>query len=468
MTVVRIALGAALASAALLACSAAAAQAPDLSKWRPQVTPMSAEQIDQVAAHSPVPTDCFWSGSVSPSSFNILFPDSGVTYWAAQYKLPAGAKLYLQGQFVHGRHMSFTTYDAQGLPVDRLNDLMIAPEPGSVNPFQVGARRDGEQRDYRIDLAEAGMGQVNVADGRGHGNRLFANAVNGVQQLWYRVYVPDHGQDVRGGVALPQPLLVLADGRSVAGAALCKQIVVKDGAIRDVRLPAEVVHQMYALGGAQAPLHPAHDPLLWNAFFNPPLSVTNALLGTPYAALRDKLDTTRRNGFYGTLDNTYMSAYIDQRFGPVLVLHAKAPTTPHTFGNDQTMQAAQLRYWSVCKNRSLADTAVDSCVYDEQVPLDRDGSYTIVVSTAAQRPANARAECGVAWLDWGGAGDGIGNPDGGFLIYRHMMPSAEFYRHSLFGTTRPGDEAAVLGEYFPQSTYMDRAAFERRGCAAIK
>ena len=32
------------------------------------------------------------------------------------------------------------------------------------------------------------------------------------------------------------------------------------------------------------------------------------------------------------------------------------------------MEAANLRYWSLCKYRSLADTAVDSCVYDEQVP----------------------------------------------------------------------------------------------------
>ncbi len=460
--------GAVAIGATLMASIASNAQPPDLSTWRPQVTPMSAEQIARMSAQSSIPTNCFWGGTVSANSFNILFPDSGATYWAAQYKLPPGAKLYLQGEFTHGRHMSFTTYSAEGLPVDRLNDLMIAPEPDSVNPFLPGAQRDGKQRAYRIDLVEGGMGQVNVADGRSHGNRLFANASNGVQQLWYRVYVPDHGQDIKGGVALPEPVMVLADGQTVTGAALCKQIIVPEGEIRDVHLPVDTVHQMFALTGPSAPLHPAQNPPLWSAFFNPALSVTNVLIGTPYEALRAKMDMTRRNGFYGTLDNTYMSAYIDQRFGQVLVMHAKAPTTPHTYGNEKVMKPAQLRYWSVCKNHSLADTAVDDCVYDEQVPLDNHGDYTIVVSTAAQRPANARAECGVAWLDWGSAGDGIGNLAGGFLIYRHMMPSAEFYPQSLFATKKPGDEKAVLGEYFPQSTYTDRATFEQRGCVKPK
>ncbi|MGH8345937.1 MAG: hypothetical protein ACRES5_05130, partial [Pseudomonas sp.] len=93
--------------------------------------------------------------------------------------------------------------------------------------------------------------------------------------------------------------------------------------------------------------------------------------------------------------------YIDNRFGDVLVLHAKAATTPKTHDGETTMGAGQLRYWSVCKYRSLSDTAVDSCVHDEEVPTDAQGDYTIVVSSANKRPANARPECGIAWMDWG-------------------------------------------------------------------
>ncbi|MGH8809716.1 MAG: hypothetical protein ACREX0_17725 [Noviherbaspirillum sp.] len=49
-----------------------------------------------------------------------------------------------------------------------------------------------------------------------------------------------------------------------------------------------------------------------------------------------------------------------------------------------------------------------------------------------------------------------------------MMPSAEFYSQSLFGTKKPGEEAAVLGEYYPKSTYMSKADFEQQGCPAMK
>lgn len=453
--------------AALLA-NLAFAQQPDVTSWRPRVTPVSAVDIDRVSAKSKVPTDCFWVGTVGADAFNILIPDTGVTYWVSQYKLPPGAKLYLQGQYPHARHMSFSTYGAEGMPVDRLNDLMIQTDTGSANPFLANAERQGDQRDYRIDIAEGGMGQVNVSDGRNHTNRLFSQSANGVHQIWYRVYIPDRGTDVKGGVALPKPMLVLADGKAVTGDALCKQIVVKDGAIRDISVPVEKVKEMYAEPGASSPVHPAQNPPRWNAFYNPPLSVTNTLIGTPYEGLREKQDATRRNGFYGTFDNTYMSAYVDERFGQVLVLRAKAPTTPRTYANAPVMQSAQLRYWSVCKNRSLADTAVDACLYDEQVPVDKNGYYTIVMSKTSNRPANATTACGVAWLDWGTVGDGIGNPSGGFLVYRHMMPSAEFYSQSLFGTKKPGEEAVVLGEYYPKGAYVSKADFEQQGCIAAK
>ena len=117
-----------------------------------------------------------------------------------------------------------------------------------------------------------------------------------------------------------------------------------------------------------------------------------------------------------------------------------------------------LRYWSLCKYRSIADGAADDCVYDEQAPLDAHNRYTIVVSTPEVRPANARPECGVAWMNWG-VGDGIGNPHGGFLAFRHMLPSAGF-KNSLWATHGLGDERRALGDYYPEATYEAKPAFE--------
>lgn len=437
---------------------------PDLSKIRPCVEKIAVADMERVGQQSGL-SSCFWPATVSPSTFNILIPDSGVVYWVSQYRLPAGASLTLRGQFPKARHISLNTYDEAGQPVDRLNDLMMAPNAGSTNPFRPNARRDVAQRDYQVTLAQTALAAgARVDDASRPSNTLYAPQDAPVQ-LWYRVYVPDQGADLKGSVPLPVPVLQLADGRRLEGDAVCGEIVVKEGTLRDVRVPTDALKPMFALAGATSAYHPAQNPPSWNTFFNAPLSVTNLLIGTPYEGIRARLDATRRGGFYSTLDNTYMSAYIDRRFGEVLVLRGKAPTTPRTFAGAQVMEPAQLRYWSICKNRSLSDTAVDGCLYDEQIPLAADRAYTIVVSTAAARPANAMASCGVAWLDWGAVGDGIGNTAGGFLAIRHMLPAADFTQ-SLFATRKPGDEAATLGPYFPSSSYTGKADFEKLGCKA--
>ena len=443
---------------------AGVAAQPDLSKMRPQVERIPVQDIERMAQKSGL-TNCFWPATVSPSTFNILIPDSGVVYWATQYRLPAGASLSLRGQFPRVRHISLNTYDETGQPVDRINDLMMEPDAGSTNPFRPNARRDTPQRGYQVRLREAALSAgTRVDDATRPANTLFA-PVGAAVQLWYRVYVPDQGADARGSVSLPVPVLQLADGRQLEGDAACNEIAVKEGALRDVRVPAEALKSVLSQLGATTAYHPAQNPPRWNAFFNAPLSATNLLIGTPYEAVRAGLDTMRRGGFYSTLDNTYMSAYVDQRLGELLVIKAKAPTTPRTFAGNAVMQPAQLRYWSLCKYRSLADTAVDSCLYDEQVPVAADGSYTIVVSAPGRRPANATTQCGVAWLDWG-VGDGMGNPGGGYLAFRHMIPAPDF-NQSIFATRKPGDEAATLGPYYPASTYTSRVEFEKLGCPAL-
>ena len=48
-----------------------------------------------------------------------------------------------------------------------------------------------------------------------------------------------------------------------------------------------------------------------------------------------------------------------------------------------------------------------------------DGHVRFVMSTPADRPANARAECGYTWMPWGPDAEGV-------LIYRHMLPAGGF------------------------------------------
>jgi hypothetical protein len=454
---------------------AATAPAPDpavvavmgrLRQAAPTVAPYSAEEIDRVHAGKGL-TDCFWVGTLNPQTFNILSPDRAVTYWISQFKLPAGARLELKGQYPYARYMSFASYNPVGQPVDGLADDSISPDAGSINPFLPGAKRQESSRDYTIAIQtrklEAG---VRVDETTRPANTLFVPTDAATYQVWMRVYAADAGRNALGGVALPKPVMTLADGTKVQGNTLCSNYVVKEGAVKDFRASKEGNKAMFGIPGAKAPYQPAQPgPMPWNGFFNPQFTVANVLINTPFAGLRTRMDTTRRSGFYGTLDNFYMSGYVDNRYGDAMVIQGKAPRTPRTFKGNATMDAnVDLRYWSFCKARSIADGAADACLFDEQVPQDANARYTIVVSTPETRPANATEQCGVAWMPWG-VGDGIDNPHGGYIIHRHMKPSKGF-AHSLWSTKVPGDEPTVLGDYYPAVNYQAKAAFEARGCPA--
>lgn len=437
-----------------------------LSNAAPTVRLYSADEIKRVHQGKNM-TSCFWTGTLNQKTFNILFPDTGVGYWISQFKLPEGARLDLSGKYPYARYLSFASYNSLGQPVDSLNDRLIEADKGSSNPFLEGASRLNKNRNYTVSLAakplEAGV--VKVDNATRPRNTLFVPTEKGAQQVWMRIYVTDQGKNMKGGVPLPEPKLTLADGRTLTGAALCDEIVVEEGAVRDFSSTPEATAALSKIPGAKAPYHPAQpNPVPWNTFFNPKLVLGNFLVNTPFEPLRSSFDTTRRNGFYSTLDNSYMVSYVDNRYGDAVVMRGKAPKTPHTFKGDELMsKEVDMRYWSVCKNQSLATGKVDSCLYDEQVPVDGKGDYTIVVSTKEMRPKNARKECGVAWMAWG-EGDGIGNPHAGNLIFRHMLPSPNF-KNSLASSKVPGDEKATLGDYYPTIGYESKADFEALGCS---
>src|SRR5690606_11909917 len=122
----------------------------------------------------------------------------------------------------------------------------------------------------------------------------------------------------------------------------------------------------------------------------------------------------------------------------------RMPTFPATEGKRRTrMRAGQVRYWSLCQNQTPVTTSVVSCLRDSQVPLTRKRGYTIVVSTKAGRPGNARRQCGVAWLPWGGHVDTLGREGTGFLIMRNLL-AAPGFRHGIQRITELGTEREVM------------------------
>lgn len=433
---------------AILAALAAAYAAPSLA------------QADEAAL--PGPRTCFWyRAPVGADPYvNVAYPDAGAYYWTAAFTAPEGSTLELRGAFAHARYTSLISYDESGRPIEALADYRITPDRGSNNPFVAGASRNARQRNYTVEVTEAAPDPNRIEGQRLDGaaqNVLHAPGAGPSHQqiLVYRVYVPDEGRDITGGAPLPAPVLTLSDGRRLEGQAACAAL----NAGQQTRLTAGALaiplsqYRQLADRAGHAAGWPATAQPTWYVQYD-----RQYLLGI-YTGERPAGARRSEGGFFPNPDNNYIRAIINRAFGPVLVLRGRMPRTPHTYSGDAIMGDGELRYWSMCSNQGFANTRVTDCVYDEEVPLDANGFYTIVVSREADRPRNAIARCGVAWIKWADDGDGALDVDAGVLQIRNMLAAPDF-THAIQRITEIGTEAEVMGEYLPRATYMMRNAFE--------
>ncbi|TAJ55393.1 MAG: hypothetical protein EPN60_01590 [Nevskiaceae bacterium] len=442
-------LGVAVLSGLLAACvqSADPATAAGASSHAPQ------------ASAAELPRDCVWLLRSDANLLNILYPDRAATYWVAALPIPPGGELWLVGRYPHARYASFNLYNPRLEPSDALADVEIAPQPGSVQPFAVGARRDAGARDYRVRVIAAVPPQ-NPA--QREPNTLYSFLAAGEQRLpsplavvIYRVYVEDAGYDLSGGVGLPQVALPLAGGAVLRGSEACSALE---------RLPT--VPAAALLNGLDPPVEiqpnlAAFPELRWLKFFDLLSSQSHRLDAVPLLGplLSGALgqSTSNSGGFASNVHNSYMTASLSQSLGEVGVLVARMPTTPQTRDGEPVMGDGQLRYWSLCSNEVNSQRYID-CLYDEQVQRVQGERAIILVSRAQDRPANAIAECGVNWLNWGPFSNSL-------LIYRHMLPRGEF-AEAIQNIPGPSGahEREVLGAYYPEGRHYGRAEFERLGC----
>ena len=78
-----------------------------------------------------------------------------------------------------------------------------------------------------------------------------------------------------------------------------------------------------------------------------------------------------------------------------------------------------------------------------------DGYYTLVISTAENRPANAVPENGVAWLDWGPYMDGQ-------LTFR-MLVRRNPKLAALKEAIDSGQAAPEIAPYVPRAVHCSKA-----------
>jgi hypothetical protein len=405
------------------------------------------------------PHSCGWATRIGVDQLNVAFPDTAAEYWIAEVPMPPGGFIQLSGLYPHARYMSFIDYTAAAQSIDGLADVKIAPDPGSSNPFQAGADRTAAQRSYTVDVVS---GTVPAATGRA-ANTLYTTSADGTRisppgtaLLIYRVYEPDSGLNLAGGVGLPAITLVDATGGrtalpdcpddSLPNTGLTQQLAAQ-GASGSSPLPNT------GLGGT--------NPPQWVKFTNQANGVATGALDNPdtggsvYPPVAGATNALPPGGFFDNVNVAYVATFYSAWFGPVLAFSARAPTTPRTLAGEPTMQGGQARYWSVCTNNSA--TVVYGCAHDDEVPLDSQGNYRLVVSTAANRPTNATMGCGVIWLP-------VGPTPQAVVILRNMLPAPEF-ANAIQNATQ-GTELQTLGSYYPVGRYYSVSAFEQTGCNA--
>jgi hypothetical protein len=452
-----------LSAALLLAAATAAATATTTAAATTAAA--TAAAATPAAATTGVDETCELSlVRVDPNVVNVAYPDAAAIYYGVAYAGAPGTRIEVDGIYPHARYMSWTAYDPELRPIAALNDLHIAPAAGSADPFVVGAARNTPvtRRHYRLFI-DFGAAPADPAP-----NTIYTgNGENGTPNLagtiLYRIYMPDSGDDASGGVGLPVTTLeptTVTQGTTPSSPCSSNQSPAS-------ALNANAVLQLAdGVPAIEAQTHGVYgtDPAHWQKFVNVAYSLSQLALTSPdlqiTAPLDGPLDSATMKaggsgGFLSNLDNAYVASPISRSYGQVLVVRMRVPTFPDTRGGATTMPGGQVRYWSLCENDPFTERYV-ACDTDDQTTQSPRGYATYVVSTPAQRPANATTQCGVNWLPWG--------PDlEGLLILRNMLPEASFTQSVQDAAV--GKEAATMGAYLPADRYTSTASFAALGCA---
>jgi hypothetical protein len=349
-------------------------------------------------------TNCSWRDLYT--GYQVGNRDLGATYWTFDFKRVPGADLVIEGTYPDARFFSLNVDQAalpgQARQPDSLYDEGIRPRPGSANPYTGPV--DRHRKTYQVTVKFGAAPPVRPA------NTLYTGeptaGLDPTYTFIYRIYAPVDAGSATGSVALPHIYWRTPNGGRVDPGGACAV---------QVPLPTS-----------------APAPLAANPRFR------------------------RVSGAEGESANAiaaYMFAIVNSDF---YVIHGKAETFPDTSAGEKIYNAdANVRYWSFCGSYPITYW----CAVDYSAALDADGYYTVVVSRAAERPANAVAQNGVIWREFGASGMFQ------YVILREIeaAPSFAFSAAGVPIGSTTQVAGATMGEYYPRIAYCDKATFETGG-----
>ena len=390
---------------------------------------------------SPAPAPaCAWPTAVTVATDNVGGPDSNAGYWLQPFTVQSTLRIVIAGRYPDARYASLNVYTSSAALFTlhgvgaALADYQIAPDPGSVNPWQKRAQPGGHFTVMlRADIVPHQVNKLPLAP---------AGTANGsLGYLLYRVYLPAGGHFA----SVTLPTLTLVQGRTSHTLRPCAHPSPpgRSGAI------------MPSSGGRAAPT-PTRPP-----------TGTAARL-TPLKFYRPTL-----TGGLPDADGAYLIASLFPP-GPadVMVVTAKAPRAPS--GSHPTPWPASgddMRYWSLCNivysgrapvvANPLPGGSTDyGCRADDATRLDAAGYYFFVLGRESQRAAIARIP-GVTFLPFSSAQPTAPN----LLLLRNKLvtPGFAYAIQKIAQDRNPVAAAAATGPYYPRAAVCPLRALIARG-----
>ncbi len=406
----------------------------------PDASPPMAEFVERIQSGD----ICAWPIKLDVEEFDVGFPDVSSAYYIIPYMLSPREAIVLEGTYPFARFSSIVTYyrdpSATGTGLELLGwlpDYAIAPDAGSANPaVDPNASIDPAQRRWTVEVtgtasASAEPKVSTPVAGKNALPAMPANIENAIGVLILRLYAPADPPDDTGKVGLPA--LTFRD--DAGGSRTLTQCT---DAERDTW---ETLFMPFAV------------QIIEEA---PPLPLPPSVDAQP-----EWVQTTFP-GLGTNPDNRYLVVPIAWEPGRIVVVRGQAPTFPDTLAGDLQTTPADLRYWTFCTGSNVIPLITASCVGDFEMPIDANGTYTIVVSQPEDQPANATVDNGVATMQPGDATQ----PE--LLFLRHLLPSEQFFDQSVWAVPEGivGAAEEIMGPYYPQITYCDTATFEEGGADA--
>ncbi len=446
--------------------------------------------------------------------------DEDVTYLRLFFVAPLGAELLVEGDFPHARFLDYQVappFDPRhpytgniGTTEVSIVDVDIEPDPGHSNPFRVGADRTAPDRHYHLafdlragDVVELNADLMASPAFRAPGNRRVGGPFEcsgplgqGVlvpSTVWLRYYAIDRGLEPFGGVAYPKALLRLSTGETFWLQCDFERVTELAGrpGTPTTTPPQEPWDFMGAYLGWMKIFDLWQNRAIWKLFpYTAPWGPRPA--ETTKESIRQQLACYAGRGpelpAPGSLEPSptscnyinYLVRPVQLGFNMLYAVTGKLPLTPATRDGDEVMTRGEARFWSLCRYADGANGSYNGlnygCLMDEEVVTDEGSRYVIVMSRPEDRPANARAECGVSWMD-------SGPEAGGSMVIRwlsvrpdhflaELSPSVEnipwavgdwpqpAYDPNLVGHNVPG----AMGAFHPLVHYLNPAQFEALGC----